>query len=108
MVHILIRYVEKYGLQDVLWVCFENYGFSDDDLGAPSMWFQLGIVTPLDGAAPMERPPLGGEDYQWEVNSLIENVLHLFWVERKELSVRWSRPIGKATIRRRGLSTRWS
>jgi len=28
------------------------------------MWFQLGIVTPLDGAAPMERPPLGGEDYQ--------------------------------------------
>jgi len=45
----------------------KNDYYYDDDLGAPSMWFQLGIVTPLDGAAPMERPPLGGEGYQWEV-----------------------------------------
>jgi len=28
------------------------------------MWFQLGVDTPLDGAAPMARPPLGGEGYQ--------------------------------------------
>jgi hypothetical protein len=41
----------------------KNYYYCD--LGAPSMWFQLGRITPLDGAAPMERPPLGGEGYQW-------------------------------------------
>jgi len=103
------RYVVKYGFGIVFseW-CFENYGYNDDDLGAPSMWFQLGRVTSLDGAAPMERLSLGGEGYQWEVNYLIEDVLHFCWVERKELSVRWSHPYGKATIRRRGLSTRWS
>jgi hypothetical protein len=28
------------------------------------MRFQLGKVTPLDGAASMERPPSGGEGYQ--------------------------------------------
>jgi len=89
-------------------ICFEKNDYYHDDLGAPNMWFQLGIDTLLDGAAPMERPPLGGEGYQWEVNSLIENVLHLFWVERKEVSVRWSRPNEKTIIRRRGLSARWS
>jgi len=87
MVHILIRYVEKYGMRDVFWICFENYGFSDDDLGARSMWFQLGRITPLDGAAPMERPPSGGEGYQWEVNSLIENVLH-FVLSREKWAIR--------------------
>jgi hypothetical protein len=87
MVHILIRYVEKYGFWDVLRICFENYGYNDDDLGAPSMWFQLGKVTPLDGAAPMEGPPLGGEGYQWEVNSLIENVLH-FVLSREKRAIR--------------------
>ena len=66
---------------------FWNYGYNDDDLGAPSMWFQLGRITPLDGAAPMERPPLGGEGYQWEVNSLIENVLH-FVLSREKRAIR--------------------
>ena len=47
------------------------------------MWFKLGKVTPLDGAAPMEGPPLGGEGYQWEVNSLIENVLHFVLSQEK-------------------------
>jgi len=45
-------------------ICFEKNDYYYDDLGAPSMWFQLGIVTPLHGAAPLERPPLGGEGYQ--------------------------------------------
>jgi hypothetical protein len=31
----------------------------------------------------MERPPLGGEGYQWEVNSLIENVLHFALSQEK-------------------------
>ena len=81
---------------DILWnmvletfweFCFEIRDYNDDDLGAPSMWFQLGRVTPLDGAAPMERPPLGGEGYQWEVNSLIENVLH-FVLSREKIAIR--------------------
>jgi hypothetical protein len=67
--------------------CFEKNYYYRDDLGAPSMWFQLGKVTPLDGAAPMERPPLGGEGYQWEVNSLIENVLH-FVLSREKRAIR--------------------
>jgi len=53
---------------DTFWeFCLETYDYNDDDLGAHSMWFRLGRVTPLDGAAPMERPPLGGEGYHWEV-----------------------------------------
>ena len=67
-------------------ICFEKNDYYRDDLGAPSMWFQLGIDTPLDGAAPMERPPLGGEGYQWEVNSLIENVLH-FVLSREKRAI---------------------
>ena len=56
---------------DTFWeFCLETYDYNDDDLGAHSMWFRLGRVTPLDGAAPMERPPLGGEGYQWEVKLL--------------------------------------
>ena len=38
-------------------ICFEKNDYYCDDLGAPSMWFQLGKVIPLDGAAPMEWPP---------------------------------------------------
>jgi hypothetical protein len=37
----------------------------------------------------MERPPLGGEGYQRDVNSLIDR-FDVSFVERKELSVRWS------------------
>jgi len=39
---------------------FAKYNYDCDDLGVPSMWFRLGRVTSLDGAAPMEKPPLGG------------------------------------------------
>jgi len=45
-------------------LCFEKNDYHWDDLGAPSMLFRSGRVTPLDGAAPMERPSLGGEGYQ--------------------------------------------
>jgi len=68
-------------------VCFEKYNYNCDDLGAPSMWFRLGRVTQLDGAAPMERLLLGGEDYQWDVNSLIENVLR-FVLNREKRAIR--------------------
>jgi hypothetical protein len=68
-------------------ICFEKNDYYCDDLGAPSMWIQLGKVTPLDGAAPMEWPPLGGEGYQWEVNSLIENVSH-FVLSREKRAIR--------------------
>jgi len=78
----------KYGLSIVFYEwCFENYAYNDDNLGAPSMWFQLGRDTPLDEAAPMERPLLGGEGYQWEVNPLIENVLHLV-LSREKRAIR--------------------
>jgi len=35
----------------------------------------------------MERPPLGGEGYQREVSSLIENVLH-FVLSREKRAIR--------------------
>jgi hypothetical protein len=62
---------------------------ADDDLGAPSNPISVREKYPLDGATPMERPPLGGEGYQRDVNSLIDR-FDVSLVERKELSVRWS------------------
>ena len=62
---------------------FKNHDYNDYDLGAPRGNY------PLDGATPKERPPLGGEGYQRDVNSLIDR-FYVSLVERKELSVRWS------------------
>jgi len=46
----------KDGFRYVFWeLCFENRGYIFDDLGAPSIWFRLGRVTPLDGAAIRRR-----------------------------------------------------
>ena len=51
---------------------FKNHDYNDDDLGAPSNAISVRENYPLDGANPMERPPLGGEGYQRDVNSLID------------------------------------
>ena len=45
---------------------FKNHDYNDYDLCAPRENY------PLDGATPMERPPLGGEGYQRDVDSLID------------------------------------
>ena len=68
---------------------FKNHDYNDDDLGAPSNVNSVRENYPLDGAAPMERPPLGGKGYQRDVNSLIDR-FDVSLVERKELSVRCS------------------
>jgi hypothetical protein len=68
---------------------FKNHDYTDDDLGAPSNMISVRESYQLDGATPMERPPLGGEGYQRDVNSLIDR-FDVSLVERKELSVRWS------------------
>jgi hypothetical protein len=73
----------------VLRMYFKNHDYNDDDLGAPSNVISVRENYPLDGATPMERPPLGGEGYQRDVNSLIDR-FDVSLVERKELSVRWS------------------
>jgi hypothetical protein len=51
---------------------FKNHDYTDDNLGAPSNVNSVRENYPLDGAAPMERPPLGGEGYQRDVDSLID------------------------------------
>ena len=68
---------------------FKSRDYNNDDLGAPSNVISVRENYPLDGATPMERPPLGGEGYQRDVNSLIDR-FDVSLVERKELSVRWS------------------
>ena len=42
---------------------FKSRDYNNDDLGAPSV-ISVRKNYPLDGATPMERPPLGGEGYQ--------------------------------------------
>jgi hypothetical protein len=51
-----------------------NHGYNNDDVGAPSKIISVRENYPLDGAAPMERPPLGGEGYQRDVNFLTDRV----------------------------------
>jgi len=69
----------------VLDLCFKKYDYKCDNLAASCTWFQLGRVIPLDldGAAPMERPPLGGGGYQRDVNSLINNALRFILSQEK-------------------------
>jgi hypothetical protein len=70
---------------------FKNHDYTDDNLGAPSNVNSIRENYPLDGATPMERPPLGGEGYQRDVNSLIDRFDMSSESMRKGLSVRWSR-----------------
>jgi hypothetical protein len=68
-----------------------NHGYNNDDVGAPSKIISVRENYPLDGAAPMERPPLGGEGYQRDVDFLIDRFDVSSESMRKGLSVRWSR-----------------
>ena len=45
---------------------FKNHDYNDYDLGAPRGNY------PLDGATLIEWPPLGGEGYQRNVNSMVD------------------------------------
>ena len=88
---------------------FEKYDYNCNYLGAPSMWFRLGRVIPLDGATSMDRPPLGGEGKQWDVNSLIEKYF-TFCFESREKSYLLDEATTKrnATLSRKVLSMRSS
>jgi hypothetical protein len=59
---------------------------NDDDLRAPSKIIPVRENYPLDGATPMERPPLGGEGYQRDVDSLTD-IFDVF-ISREKRAIR--------------------
>jgi hypothetical protein len=70
---------------------FKNHDYTDDDLGAPSNVIRWGRITRWMELPLWKRPPLGGEGYQRDVNSLIDRFDMSSESMRKGLSVRWSR-----------------
>jgi hypothetical protein len=65
---------------------FFNHSYNDDYLGAPSNVISVREDYPLDGATPMERPPLGGEGYQRDVDSMID-ICYVF-LSREKRAIR--------------------